>query len=103
MGAIEPARHYFVDPYANSLIPAMVLWIFGLVIPYLELFAGILLCIGLKVRITASVLGVLLIITTYGHALKDALFLVLAPAGRDVLTLDYWFGRNDDGKAASAG
>ncbi len=118
MGAIEHARHYFVDPYANSWIPAMILWIFGLVIPYLELFAGILLCIGLKVRITASVLGVLLIITTYGHALKDALFdidghtftrlalivfLLLAPAGRDVLTLDYWFGRNDDGKAASAG
>ncbi len=106
--AIEHARQYFVEAYAETWIPAWLLWVLGLVIPYVEFVAGILLTAGLRVRNTVSVLGVLLLITTFGHTLKQPLFdidghtftrlalilfLLIAPTKNDILSVDYWIGR----------
>ncbi len=106
--AIEHARQYFVEAYADTWIPASLLWALGLVIPYVEFVAGILLIVGLRVRNTVSVLGVLLLITTYGHLLKQplfdidghtftrlalVLFLLIASNRNDILSVDYWLGR----------
>ncbi|MEE8527538.1 MAG: DoxX family membrane protein [Gammaproteobacteria bacterium] len=106
--AIEHARQYFVEAYAETWIPAWLLWVLGLAIPYLEFLAGMLLIAGLRVRNTVSVLGVLLLITTYGHLLKQplfdidghtftrlalVLFLLIAPNRNDILSVDYWIGR----------
>jgi len=108
LGPLEHARRLFVEPYADSWIPAWLLWTLGSVIPVVELAAGALTCLGLRVREAGVALGVILIIVAYGHLLKEPLFdtthhifprLVLltfvlaAPAGRDLLSLDGWLER----------
>jgi len=108
LGPLEHARRLFVVPYATSWIPAWLLWTLGTVIPVVELAAGALMCLGLRVREAGIALGCILIIVAYGHLLQDALFdtthhifprLVLltfvlaAPAARDFLSLDFWLGR----------
>src|SRR4030095_9647567 len=108
LGPLEHARRLFVEPYADSWIPAWLLWASGTVIPIVELIAGALMCLGLRVRAAGIALGFILIVVAYGHLLKEALFdtthhifprLVLlafvlaAPAGRDVLSLDAWLRR----------
>ena len=106
-----PAVHteqYFTGLFADRWIPEWLLWVLGMGIPFLELIAGILLCIGLRVREAATALGLLLIVTTYGHALLEPLFdidghtftrlalivfLLMLPAGADRITLDHWLSR----------
>jgi len=115
LGPLEHARRLFVEPYADSWIPAWLLWAFGSVIPVVELIAGALMCLGLRVRAAGIALGCILVVVAYGHLLKDALFdtthhifprLVLltfvlaAPAGRDLLSLDAWLGRRRASSAA---
>ena len=105
LGPLEHARRLFVEPFAESWIPAWLLWTFGAVIPVVELIAGALMCLGLRVRAAGIALGGILIVVAYGHLLKEALFdtthhifprLVLltfvlaAPAERDFLSLDRW-------------
>ncbi len=108
---LTPAAHtdnFFITPYADSWIPQWLLWPLGMGIPFLELIAGILLCLGLRVREAATALGLLLILTTYGHALQEPLFdidghtftrlalivfLLMLPAGADKITLDHWLSR----------
>lgn len=66
------------------------------------------MCLGLRVREAGIAIGFILIVVDYGHLLKEALFdtthhifprLVLlsfvlaAPAGRDLLSLDAWLSR----------
>ena len=77
-------------------------------IPIVELVAGALMCLGLRVGEAGIAFGIILIIVDYGHLLKEPLFdtihhifprLVLltfvlaAPAGRDLLSFDAWLGR----------
>jgi uncharacterized membrane protein YphA (DoxX/SURF4 family) len=108
LGPLEHARRLFVEPFAASWIPAWLLWTFGTVIPPVELIAGALMCLGLRVRAAGIALGFILIVVAYGHLLQEALFdtthhifprLVLltyvlsAPAERDRLSLDAWLGR----------
>ena len=77
----------------------------GYGIPVLELAAGLLLCIGLRTREALIAVGLLLIVTTYGHALQQPLFdiaghtftrlaliifLLLAPGGSDQYSVDGW-------------
>jgi uncharacterized membrane protein YphA (DoxX/SURF4 family) len=81
------------------------LHLFGYGIPFLELVAGLLICIGFRTREALIAVGLLLIVTTYGHALQQPLFdidghtfsrlalivlLLLAPAGTDRYSIDQW-------------
>ena len=108
LGPLEHARRLFVVPYADSWIPARLLWSFGTVIPIVELIAGALMCLGVRVREAGIALGGILIVVASGHLLKEALFdtthhifprlillafVLAAPAGRDLLSLDAWLRR----------
>ena len=68
------AENFFVAAYADSWIPQWALLTGGYVIPYWELLAGVLILIGWQLRAALTSVGVLLIITTYGHALATPLF-----------------------------
>jgi len=103
---LTPAAHaqsYFVEGFAETWIPVLLLNVLGYAIPYLELLAGILICIGLRTREALVAVGLLLIVTTYGHALQQPLFdidghtftrlamivfLLLAPPGSDPYSVD---------------
>ena len=104
------AQQFFIGWYGDSWIPHWLLWTLGVSIPYLEFTAGVLLCLGLRVRDSAFALGLLLIVTTYGHALRDPLFnidghtftrlslilfLLVTPGGADWMSLDYWIARRN--------
>lgn len=103
---LTPAQHaqqYFVEGFADHWIPEWLLLAFGYSIPVVEFAAGILLCLGLRTREALIALGLLLIVTTYGHALQQPLFdidghtftrlaliifLLLAPQGYDKYSAD---------------
>lgn len=68
------AENFFLAAYIDSWIPHWLLLAGGYIIPYWELLAGILICIGWQLRYALLSVGVLLIITTYGHALATPLF-----------------------------
>ena len=102
---VEHANQFFVDAFAETWIPEWLLYALGFSIPLLELAAGILLCVGWRLREALIFIGLLLIVTTYGHALIEPLFdidghtftrlalvvfLLLAPPGSDKYTLDGW-------------
>lgn len=99
----------FVKPYAETWIPEWLLWALGYGTSLFELMAGILLCLGLMARLAACGIGLLLVVTTYGHLLLEplfdidgftftrlalALFVMVAPSGRDLFSLDYLLTRN---------
>ncbi len=99
------AQQFFVEGFSDSWIPTWLLQLFGYSIPFLELVAGLLICIGLRTREALIAVGLLLIVTTYGHALQQPLFdidghtftrlalivfLLLAPAGGDRYSIDQW-------------
>lgn len=74
MGAVEHARGLFVEPYAESILPAWSLWVAGTVIPFVELAAGGLLIVGWRSRDALVALGAVLVVVTFGHLLADPLF-----------------------------
>lgn len=103
LGPVGHAERYFVGGYADSWIPLWLLWTLGVVIPFVELAAGALLCLGLRVREAAVALAGVLIVVTYGHLLAEPLFdttshvfprtvlilvVFLAPPEEDLLSLD---------------
>ncbi len=104
MTAVEHARHYFVEGYAETWIPVWLLWTFGFLIPFVELIAGALVCVGFRVREALISMGAVLVIVTYGHLLKEPLFdiqghiftrlalmvlVLMIPRERDHGSLDY--------------
>ena len=104
MGALEHARRLFVEPYASTFLPAWSLWATGTVIPYVELVAGALVIIGLRVQEASVALGVVLVVVTFGHLLKEPfyefhthviprlallLFILLLPRQADRFSLDF--------------
>ncbi len=106
LGADQHVQRFFVEAFADSWIPVWLLTGLGYVIPWWELAAGVLLLLGLRVREVAFSLGILLIITTYGHALMDPLFdidghtftrlalvifVLIISGNRDLLSLDAIF------------
>lgn len=113
LGPIEHARQYFVEGFADSWIPAWLLWTLGVFIPWLELIAGILILVGFRLRAALTALGLLLVVTTYGHALQQPLFdidghtftrlslivfLLMAGTDQDRITIDFWLaGRENPG------
>ena len=68
------AHRYFVDPYANTFLPVWSLWAVGATIPVVELLAGALLILGLRVRVALIALGFVLLVVTFGHLLKEPLY-----------------------------
>ncbi len=68
------AHKYFVDPYADTFLPSWSLWLTGLTVPVVELVAGALLIVGLRVREALLALGFVLVLVTFGHLLKEPLY-----------------------------
>ncbi len=113
---LTPAQHaqqFFVEGFADHWIPEWLLLALGYSIPVLELVAGLLLCLGLRTREALIALALLLIVTTYGHALQQPLFdidghtftrlaliifLLLAPQGCDKYSADHWLSQHRDNR-----
>lgn len=108
LGPVQHARGMFVEDFAETWIPAFLLWGLGLAIPVVELVAGALVTVGFRTKEGLVALGVVLVIVTYGHTLLEplfstqghifprGLFLILAlmlPASEDRLTIDAWLER----------
>lgn len=68
------AQQFFIDGFKGTWIPEWLLLALGTAIPPFELVGGLLLLVGLWTRLTASLTGLLLLLTTYGHALQQPLF-----------------------------
>ena len=74
---LTPAAHAqknFIEGFKDHWIPDWLLWALGTAIPPFELVAGALLMAGLWTRLIASLTGLLLLLTTYGHVLQQPLF-----------------------------
>jgi thiosulfate dehydrogenase (quinone) large subunit len=110
LGPLEHARKYFL-PFADTFLPIWSLWFVGVTIPFVELFGGALLLLGLRVREALIALGGVLVIVTFGHLLRDPLFnfsghvvprlalllfLLWCPREVDWLSLDYLLARKMD-------
>ena len=73
LGPLNHARKYFL-PFSDTFLPVWSLWATGVVIPFVELIAGALVILGLRVREALVALGFVLAIVTFGHLLHDALY-----------------------------
>lgn len=109
---LTPAGHahkWFVDPYADTFLPTWSLWLTGLAIPFVELIAGALVLVGWRVSEALVALGVVLVIVTFGHLLKEPLyefhthviprlalllFVLMVPREADRFSLDRWLARD---------
>ncbi len=106
LGPLEHARKYFL-PYADTFLPRWSLWGMGVIIPFIELFAGALVMLGLRTRGALVSLGFVLAVVTFGHLLKEPLyefhthviprlalllFIFLLPSEYDRFSLDYLLG-----------
>ena len=73
LGPLEHARKYFL-PFSDTFLPIWSLWLVGVTIPLIELIAGGLLILGLRIRDALIALGFVLVIVTFGHLLREPLF-----------------------------
>lgn len=73
LGPLEHARKYFL-PFSDTFLPVWSLWVVGVTIPFIELVAGGLIIIGLRIRDALIALGCVLVIVTFGHLLHDPLY-----------------------------
>lgn len=104
LGPMEHARKYFL-PFSDTFLPIWSLWLVGVTIPLIELIAGALLILGLRIREALIALGFVLVIVTFGHLLREPLFnfsghviprlalllfLLWAPRECDWFSLDYF-------------
>ena len=107
LGPLNHARKYFL-PFADTFLPVWSLWATGVVIPFVELIAGAMVILGLRVRVALIALGFVLAVVTFGHLLHDALyefhthviprlalllFVLLLPREDDRFSLDYLLSR----------
>lgn len=105
MTPLGHAETYFTVPYADNWIPHFLLLATGVSVPLVELLAGVLLVIGWRTRGALVAVGAILLLVTYGHLLKEALFSImghifprtalmvatfLLPAAEDRLSVDFW-------------
>ena len=108
LGPLQHARHFFVEPYAQTFLPRWSLWTTGVTVPVVELVAGALLLVGWRVRVSLFALGGVLVLVTFGHLLAEPLyefhthvipraalllFLLVMPRGDDRLSVDQWLTR----------
>ena len=73
LGPLNHARKYFL-PFADTFLPVWSLWAVGVVIPFVELIAGALVILGLRVREALVALGFVLAVVTFGHLLREPLY-----------------------------
>lgn len=73
LGPFEHAQKYFL-PFSDTFLPVWSLWLVGVTIPLLELIAGALLLLGLRIRDALIALGFILVVVTFGHLLREPLF-----------------------------
>ena len=107
LGPLNHARKYFL-PYADTFLPVWSLWAMGVVIPFVELIAGAMVILGLRVREALVALGFVLVVVTFGHLLSEplyafhthviprlalVLFIFLLPREDDLFSLDYVIAR----------
>ena len=105
MTPIGHARRFFVEPYADTFLPVWSLWLTGVAVPVVELIAGAILLVGVKIRPALLSLGGVLVLVTFGHLLKEPLYqfhthviprlallavLLLLPRGADTISIDHW-------------
>jgi uncharacterized membrane protein YphA (DoxX/SURF4 family) len=103
LGPLNHARKYFL-PFADTFLPVWSLWAMGVIIPFVELIAGVMVILGLRVREALVALGFVLAVVTFGHLLKEPLyefhthviprlalllFILLLPRRNDYFSLDY--------------
>ena len=97
LGPLNHARKYFL-PFADTFLPVWSLWFMGVVIPFVELFAGAMVILGVRVREALVALGFVLAVVTFGHLLADPLYEFhthVIPRLALVLFL-FLLGRDDD-------
>ena len=107
LGPLNHARKYFL-PYADTFLPVWSLWAMGVVIPFVELIAGAMVILGLRVREALVALGFVLAVVTFGHLLSEplyafhthviprlalVLFVLLLPREDDLFALEYVIAR----------
>jgi uncharacterized membrane protein YphA (DoxX/SURF4 family) len=107
LGPLNHARKYFL-PFADTFLPVWSLWAMGVIIPFVELIAGALVILGLRVRESLVGLGFVLAVVTFGHLLRDPLyefhthviprlalllFVFLLPRGDDRFSLDHFVAK----------
>ena len=112
MTPIGHARRFFVEPYAETFLPAWSLWLTGTAVPLFEIIAGAMLLVGFKTRLALLSLGGVLVLVTFGHLLKEPLYafhthvvprlalltvLLLLPRQDDTLSLDHWLRSRPEG------
>jgi uncharacterized membrane protein YphA (DoxX/SURF4 family) len=73
LGPLEHARKYFL-PFSDTFLPVWSLWLVGVAIPLIELVAGALVILGLRLRDALISLGFVLAIVTFGHLLREPLY-----------------------------
>src|SRR6266571_2234333 len=73
LGPLQHARKYFL-PFADTFLPVWSLWATGVIIPFIELIAGALVILGLRVREALVALGFVLAVVTFGHLLREPLY-----------------------------
>ena len=73
LGPLGHARKYFL-PFSDTFLPVWSLWATGVAIPFVELLAGALLIIGLRIREALIALGFVLVTVTFGHLLREPLY-----------------------------
>ena len=109
LGPLNHARKYFL-PFADTFLPVWSLWAMGVVIPFVELIAGGLVILGLRVREALVALGFVLAVVTFGHLLREPLyefhthviprlalllFVFLLPRADDRFSLDHILARRN--------
>src|SRR5438477_5677404 len=73
LGPLNHARKWFL-PYANTFLPVWSLWATGVTIPFIEMIAGALVIIGLRMRDALIALGFVLAMVTLGLLLSEPLY-----------------------------
>src|SRR5690349_14601719 len=111
LGPLNHARKYFL-PFADTFLPVWSLWAMGVVIPFVELIAGGMVILGLRVREALVALGFVLAVVTFGHLLKEPLyefhthviprlalllFVLLLPRANDCFSMDDLIARSRRG------
>lgn len=115
LGPLEHARKYFL-PYADTFLPVWSLWTTGVIVPFVEVIAGVLIMLGLRTREALVSLGFVLAIVTFGHLLKEPLyefhthviprlalllFVLSLPREDDRFSVDYFLRRRKRGNGGA--
>lgn len=113
---LTPAQHaqrFFVEGFADTWIPTWLLQVLGYGIPFLELAAGAMIALGFRSREALIAVGLLLVVTTYGHTLQEPLYdidghtftrlalivlLLLLPVSGREISLDNWLINRQNSK-----